>query len=404
MAQVRTRKRGKTHSYIFEAGVVDGKRKVVEKGGFPTKDAAYKAGVAAYSDFLHGNIGITSERVTVNDFISAWLQNVVTVNVKPTTMQGYVSFFNNHVAPPLGDVKVQELTPALLDKWIRSLQQAGLSYGTLSDIHGFLHHALDYAVYPAQLIQANPLNYIKVPKKAPRNVVKRTIITPEQFDALLEKYPFGSPFHIPLMLLYHTGMRIGEVFGLMWRDIDFKLKTITLKQQLVYLARKGFFLTTLKTKSSYRFIIMDEELLTILKHWREQQAAFEQFVGDGYVYIYCEEDGHLVFQSKALPFEGERVPLLCTYMDGRLCTSKALSNVLTRENLNSHSFRHTQATRLIEGGASPKAVAGRLGHANIAITQNLYTHNTVKMQEEAVAIFEEFLQTQSKCRQIADNQ
>ena len=103
MAQVRTRKRGKTYSYIFEAGVVDGKRKVVEKGGFPTKDAAYKAGVAAYNDFLHGNIGITSERVTVNDFISAWLQNVVAVNVKPTTMQGYASFFKKHVAPPLGN-------------------------------------------------------------------------------------------------------------------------------------------------------------------------------------------------------------------------------------------------------------------------------------------------------------
>ena len=60
MAKVRTRKRGKTYSYIFEAGTVNGKRKVVEKGGFPTAGAAYKAGVEAYNDYLHGNIGITS--------------------------------------------------------------------------------------------------------------------------------------------------------------------------------------------------------------------------------------------------------------------------------------------------------------------------------------------------------
>ena len=59
---------------------------VVEKGGFTTKDAAYKAGVAAYNDYLHGNIGITSERVTLKDFMSAWLQNVVAVNVKPTSL------------------------------------------------------------------------------------------------------------------------------------------------------------------------------------------------------------------------------------------------------------------------------------------------------------------------------
>ena len=68
MAQVRVRKRGKTFSYIFEAGKVDGKRKVVEKGGYRTKGEAYKAGVAAYNDFLHGNIGITSESITLKDF------------------------------------------------------------------------------------------------------------------------------------------------------------------------------------------------------------------------------------------------------------------------------------------------------------------------------------------------
>ena len=79
MAQIRTRKRGKrgTYSYIFEAGKIDGKRKVVEKGGFPTKAAAYKAGVEAYTDFLHGNIGITSEFKASVELCSA----SVTINI-----------------------------------------------------------------------------------------------------------------------------------------------------------------------------------------------------------------------------------------------------------------------------------------------------------------------------------
>ena len=72
----------------------------------------------------------------------------------------------------------------------------------------------EYAVYPAQLISSNPAEYIKAPKNAPRNVVKRHIISPEQFKALPDKYPFGTPSYIPLMLLYHTGMRISEVLGL----------------------------------------------------------------------------------------------------------------------------------------------------------------------------------------------
>ena len=78
MAKVRTRKRGKTYSYIFEAGRDEnGKRKVVEKGGFATQDEAYDASVDAYADWKHGNIGITSERITVGDFITQWLNTYV---------------------------------------------------------------------------------------------------------------------------------------------------------------------------------------------------------------------------------------------------------------------------------------------------------------------------------------
>ena len=80
MAQVRVRKRGKTFSHIFEAGKIDGKRKVVEKGGFQTKPEAYKAGVAAYNDFLHGNIGIMSESITLEKFLASWIENIVALN------------------------------------------------------------------------------------------------------------------------------------------------------------------------------------------------------------------------------------------------------------------------------------------------------------------------------------
>ena len=130
-SSVRTRKRGKTWSYIFEAGkTAEGKRKVVEKGGYPTKQTAYDAGVAAYTDRKHGNIGITSEKVTVKDFMTNLLENVVALNVKQTAMQIYISLFDNHIVQSLGN-----------------------------------NHALDYAVYPAEIIKSNPASYIKVPKK-----------------------------------------------------------------------------------------------------------------------------------------------------------------------------------------------------------------------------------------------
>ena len=396
MAQVRTRKRGKTFSYIFEAGKkADGRRNVVEKGGFATKAEAYKAGVAAYNDFLHGNIGITSERVTLKDFMTAWLDNVVSANIKLTTMQKYQSHFKNQIVPHLGEVKVQDLTPALIDEWMRKLLRAELAKSTLSSIHALLHAALDYAVYPAQLIQSNPAAYIKVPKNAPRNVVKRTIITPEQFNALLGKYPFGSPMYMPLLLLYHTGARLGEVLGVSWSDIDFGAKRINLRRQIVYVNKRGYFLTSPKTESSKRYIIVDNFLLGELKRWQARQAENETSHSDSYVCVYREADGHIERKSKSLPVPdgAEKVSLVCTRDDGKLVLKELVVKILQSEGLNAHSFRHTHATQLIENGAAPKGVAGRLGHANAVITQNLYTHNTAKLQEETAEIFAQNLQT-----------
>ena len=148
--------------------------------------------------------------------------------------------------PNLGDYSIQKLTPAVLDTFVRKLFTDGYSKNTISQIHALIHHALDYAVYPAEIISSNPANYIKVPKKAPTNIVKRHIITPEKLNELLAKYPFGNPYHIPILILYHTGMRISEVCGLTWEDIDFDKKIITLDRQIVYISKQGYFFRRLK--------------------------------------------------------------------------------------------------------------------------------------------------------------
>ena len=140
MAQVRTRKRGKTWSFIFEAGKIDGRRKVVEK----------------YNDYLHGNIGITSESITLKNFMTAWLENVVAANVKVSTLQRYQRDSFHQIFPVLGSRKVQELTPAMLDAWLREFQKAGYAHKTISLTLSLLRAALDYAVYPAQLISSIP--------------------------------------------------------------------------------------------------------------------------------------------------------------------------------------------------------------------------------------------------------
>ncbi len=227
LSKVRVRKRGQTFSYIFEAGKKeDGKRKVVEKGGFLTRKDAYEAGAVAFADWKHGNIGITSDRILVKDFFAQWLENVAKINVRQSTYDLYSRTINQRILPYLGSTDIQKITPALLDGFMRSLVKKGLARNTILSTWRILHQALDYAVYPAELIQSNASNYIKVPKSAPRDLVKRTIISPQKYSELMSLYPFGSPLHVPIALLYHTGMRIGEVLGVCWEDVDFRQNVI----------------------------------------------------------------------------------------------------------------------------------------------------------------------------------
>lgn len=395
MAQVRTRKRGKTFSYIFEAGkTADGKRKVVEKGGFATKSEAYKAGVAAYNDYLHGNIGITSEKITLKDFMTAWLDNEVALNVKSTTMQTYRSVIKARILPHLGDVKVQDLTPAMLDAWIRKLVELGFSHSSIRVTYSVIRDALNYAVQPSQLISSNPVLYVKIPKNAPKNIVKRTIITPEQFNSLLEKYPFGTPYYVPIALLFCTGIRISELVGLTWDDIGFDRKIISIRKQIVYISKLGYVFATPKSNSGTRNISVGDSLLTVLKEWHARQKVNEARYGDAYVYVYRSNDNTVLWQSKGAGIlDFPRTELVCTQDDGRAINKRSLMRLLKDNGLNAHSFRHTHATILAENGAHPKGLASRLGHSKINVAQDLYVHDTQKMQEGFAVIFDKSLQT-----------
>ena len=94
--------------------------------------------------------------------------------------------------------------------------------------------------------------------------------------------------------------------------------------------------------------------------------------------------------------DNEKNSLVCTNNDRQHITFNIIEIAVKSEGLNAHSFRHSHATLLIENDATPKSVSGRLGHSDVIITQNLYTHVTEKMNEETVAIFSKMMQTKCK--------
>ena len=120
-------------------------------------------------------------------------------------------------------------------------------------------------------------------------------------------------------------MRLGEVLGLSWSDIDFEAKKINLSRQIINLRRRGQYFTTLKIESSKRYILIDDFLLSELKRWQTQQVENEKLLGDSYVYIYREDYGHIIRQSKGLPAPvAERIYLICTRGNGKIVLKKFL--------------------------------------------------------------------------------
>ena len=382
MSKIRIRKRGNSYSYSFD--ISKNPRRMKEKGGFATEDEAFEAGVKAYADWKNGNIGITSEKVKLREYLAAWLNNVVRPNVKRTTYASYHDAVKARILPYIGGIDVQELRPRDIDLWVKELAKKGLSYGTIRQTKTVLSIALKYAVYPAELITVNPVTGISVPRSAPRKVVKRTVITPEQFAAI----PAEEQHYHTFKILYHTGLRISEALGLTWDDIDLTTGEISIVRQR---QRTGYF-DTPKTTTSTRTFYADTAFLSYLRTLKARQAKQEMFLGEAYQIAYEVAGGReLVVLPKKIsaPKGFTRRPLLCVLPNGIPHRHERIATVLRHFNLNPHSFRHTHATKLIEAGAKPVDVAARLGHADATITQNLYTHDTDAMKKETARIFGE---------------
>lgn len=282
---------------------------------------------------------------------------------------------------------MQELRLRDIDLWVNELAHAGLSQGTIRQTKTVLSIALKYAIYPAELITANPTTGINIPRSAPHKVVMRTIITPEQFAAI----PESNKFYPLLKTLYHTGLRISEALGLTWDDIELDTGLLSISRQRL---QSGYF-DTPKTATSARTFYLDALFLSYLRALKKEQTKDELRLGQAYQIAYESKDADrtLILLPKRLSprVDAERRQLLCIHPTGVPYAHENARYTLYRLGLNSHSFRHTHATRLIESGAKPVDVAARLGHADATITQNLYAHDTVEMQQETARIFERFV-------------
>lgn len=419
MSQLTARKRGKTWEYGFEGAKIAGKRNRITKGGFRTKADALEAGTAALAEYNSTGMHFEPEEISVSDYLDYWFDNYCKMNLKYNTQLGYLKIIDSYLKPTFGHYRLKALNSTCIQEYANKLKLNGLAKSTVVGIITTLSGAMNYAIEPLHYIQTNPCDKIKYPKYNQEKAETRFIISPEDFKRIIDRFPAGSIFYLPLMIGYYTGARISEAFALTWDDIDLKEKTIdinkiTVKRNYGLDLRKvtkklgkqeeksSWYFGSTKTYSSNRTIKFGETLYKALKEAKKQQMQNRIQYGEYYTDIFkrkeLDEKGEdmyrLIEVERSIPCDFPRVDLICVRESGNLVSTdsfKYASRVIQNElkiAFNYHSLRHTHATMLIENGADYKDVQERLGHSNITTTMQTYVHNTEKMVERSVDIFE----------------
>ena len=342
-----------TWRYVLEYGRdSNGARLQTSKSGFATKAAA-RGALQQMVSTLMTDVNLTS--LTVQEYLETWLTSKHAL--KPTTMALYTEFTTNYLVPHLGQIRLLELRAHHLDRMYANttvgVRGRPLSPSTIRRIHGVLRSALNTAV-KRRLIPYNPAEHIEL---APENPKRPKPWTPEQSQAFLQHIAQDR-----LVNLYHlmlvTGMRRGETVGLRWEDVDLDGECLFVIQQITDVNGRSM-VSTPKTKRGQRLIPIDAETVAMLRRQRETQNLERVAWGPAWNeagLIFTREDGR---------------PLRPEYATRHF---QALALKAGLPVIRLHDLRHTNASLALSAGVDLKVVSERLGHSQLAITADLYTH------------------------------
>lgn len=314
--------------------------------------------------------------VTVSEWFDAWFEQYKKPTLKPSGVEAYKRKFKNTYGYLLGDVAIRDLNQFSIQTATSDLINKGYKTKTIRDALAVLKLMLDSSVSNF-IIEVNPCLGIIVPSYAEIKEERRVLSSIEQKTLLniTDKTFYKEVYRFMLC----TGVRVGELGALQWRDIDFKEGFIIVKHTLRCQYQNGtkiMELTTPKTKNSYRKIPFFNDTKQLLLDQKEKQEELKKQLKDRW----RGEIEDLVFTTSM----GSPVTRYVLESDMRQITKEIqmaeLYNAMSEgrdtiefQSIHPHCLRHTFATRCFEKGMTPKTVQQIMGHANINMTMS-YTH------------------------------
>ena len=347
---------------------------------------------------LTAGINVEASNITLNDMFELWKD--LKKGIKDNTLECYKYMYTQYVEDDLGRYRIKDIRKSdVRSFYSRLYEQRSIKISTIDRVHMVIHQILDIAVED-EYIKANPSNNAMGDLKKMYNVdqKRRKSLTRDE-EALFLNYVRESNQYrhwYPLFaVMFGTGMRIGEVAGLRWKDIDLEKRRIDVNHTVVAYNKNHKMVTEVnspKTPNSVRIIPMTEKVrdafLMELRRQKREGITCNINIGKYTDFIFLNRNGE-VFTCGVVNKAIKRIIRDC---NEEILSKDSGDDVLLVPHFSCHSTRHTFTTRMCESGANMKVVQSVLGHSDITTTLNIYTSVTDDMLEESLELFEKFAQ------------
>jgi integrase len=343
------------------------------QAGFPTRKIAQAALTTVLCN-LESGVHTERKAVTLGDFLlEEWLP-VIENTIRSTTHASYSTLAKKHIIPTLGRVKLQKLTPVMINGLYAQLLKegkvcgsGGLSANSVRRVHATLHRALGDAVRWDRLFR-NPSDAADPPRLGADLHTKTQAWTTQELRSFLAEVRNDRLYPLWLTLAM-TGLRRGEALALRWADVDLERARVSVRRSLVPI-NGTVEVHEPKTSRGRRLVALDPFTVSVLTAWSRRQKEERLEWGPAWAdsgLVFTRADGKLIHPERA---------------------SKAFRAAVKKSGLpqiHLHDLRHTHATLALEAGVHPKVVSDRLGHATVAITLDIYSHALPALSEQAAA-------------------
>lgn len=322
---------------------------------------------------------VSGEGLTVSELMEEYLKAKST-ETRESTLDKSKRILKYHVIPHLGEYKLKKLTVPVLQKWKMRISEKDLAVTTRQNIYAEFRALLNYAV-KMEYIPTNTLLKIGNFKTTLESETKHTIsyYIADEFKQFISAARtcaesaqangnyFEWNYYVFFAIAFYTGMRKGEIHGLRWSDIDGKY--ISVKRSISQKVKGDDRITPPKNKSSIRTLQIPKPLIEILNEHKERCKIFDGFSEENYI---C----------------GANKPLRDSTIQKSNIKFAQLAGIKT---IRIHDFRHSHASLLANEGINIQEVARRLGHSDVEMTWNTYSHLYPREEERAVAVLDEII-------------